>query len=99
MSFFRYFNKHRELIPLAMIMTTTLSGMVYTGIRAIRRSDIICFRSIRNGSPSKNWRRSEKFTRGEVPSPSKRHSLNLVESFLHKLEDRNQCAEMLLLHF
>ncbi|XP_034290565.1 normal mucosa of esophagus-specific gene 1 protein isoform X1 [Pantherophis guttatus] len=77
MSFFRYFNKHRELIPLAMIMTTTLSGMVYTGIRALRRSDIIIDR----------WNNPEPWEKVDPTEPQKLFSIHQKWEPIQELEE------------
>ncbi|KAM3827951.1 normal mucosa of esophagus-specific gene 1 protein [Vipera latastei] len=77
MLIFRYLNKHKGLIPLAMIMTTTLSGMVYTGIRALRRSDIIIDR----------WRNPEPWEKVDPTQPQKLFTIHQKWEPIQELEE------------
>ncbi|KAM6425934.1 normal mucosa of esophagus-specific gene 1 protein isoform 1-T2 [Liasis olivaceus] len=77
MVIFRYLNKHRELIPLAMIMTTTLSGMAFTGINALRRSDITINR----------WNNPEPWEKVDPTKPQKLISIHQQWKPIEELEE------------
>uniref|UniRef100_A0A8C5SLV8 Chromosome 15 open reading frame 48 n=1 Tax=Laticauda laticaudata TaxID=8630 RepID=A0A8C5SLV8_LATLA len=77
MPVFRYLNKHRELIPLAMIMTATLSGMAYTGIRALKRSDIVIDR----------WNNPEPWEKVDPSQPQKLFSIHQKWKPIRELEE------------
>ncbi|XP_063170212.1 normal mucosa of esophagus-specific gene 1 protein [Candoia aspera] len=74
---FQYLKKHRELIPLAMIMTATLSGMAFTGINALRRSDIIIDR----------WNNPEPWEKVDPTKPQKLLSIHQQWKPIKELEE------------
>ncbi|XP_012584036.1 PREDICTED: normal mucosa of esophagus-specific gene 1 protein isoform X1 [Condylura cristata] len=100
MNFFQLLMKKKELIPLVLIMTAAASGASSFAVYSLQKSDVILSQLTSNGSPLKSCRRfggqpNDRF----LPLSSSEISMNLVETFLHKLDYGYQCAEMLLLHF